>query len=44
MGIGLLLSMIIDQFHIEGVVSFKAKHNPPVGPHGHGPEALPVTL
>jgi hypothetical protein len=36
--------MVVDQFNIKRVGSFKTKNNAPVGPYCHGPEALSITF
>ena len=34
--------MVVDQFNVEGVSSFEAEDNPPVGAHSYRPKAFEV--
>jgi len=44
-GIGVLLFLVVvDQFNVECVGSFKTKHDTPVGPHGYGPKPLQIAF
>jgi hypothetical protein len=36
--------VVVDQIYFIGVTVHKAENNPPIGPHRHRPETLPVAL
>jgi hypothetical protein len=45
MGMVLLLFLVVvGQFNVKGVRSFKTKNNASVGPHRHGPEAFQIAF
>jgi len=39
-----LFSMVVNQFKVEGISSFKTKNNAPVGTYRHRPPTLPIAL
>jgi hypothetical protein len=36
--------MVVDQFHVKGIILFKTENDAPIGPHRYGPQALQIAL